>query len=162
MKKGLCGMFLILLVVAFGNSALGQPPFMPMPGGSRGASGASPAGELEGNVYVVADPDTNSLIVLTDKENHDRVKQIISDLDRVEPQVLIEVLIAEVTRNDALDIPRRRVGEKRRPAREGDLLAFFGGRLKSRSHLFPHDAGRGRGIGMTKEWDRLSPMSGVD
>ncbi len=59
--------------------------------------------ELKGQVYVVADTDTNSLLVATaskyDKEIHD----ILKELDRPVPQVLIKVLIAEVSHDNALD-----------------------------------------------------------
>jgi general secretion pathway protein D len=59
---------------------------------------------LIGQVYVVAEPDTNSLLVSTSSANFERVKAIIADLDRAVPQVLIKVLIAEVTHNDSLDL----------------------------------------------------------
>jgi len=63
-------------------------------------------GDLTGQVYVVADIDSNSLIVLTATKNLDRVKAILADLDKPVPQVLIKVLIAEVTheKNDDLGL----------------------------------------------------------
>lgn len=60
--------------------------------------------DLIGQVYVVAEPDTNSLLVTTSSANFDRVKLIIEDLDRAVPQVLIKVLIAEVTHDNSLDL----------------------------------------------------------
>jgi general secretion pathway protein D len=60
--------------------------------------------DLIGQVYVVAEPDTNSLLVSTSSTNFERVKSIIADLDRAVPQVLIKVLIAEVTHQDSLDL----------------------------------------------------------
>ena len=57
-----------------------------------------------GEVYVVADEDTNSLMVMTASKNFERLKEIMDDLDRPVPQVLIKVLIAEVTHDESLDL----------------------------------------------------------
>ncbi|MFH1731063.1 MAG: type II secretion system secretin GspD [Planctomycetota bacterium] len=62
------------------------------------------ASDLAGQVYVVADEDTNSVVVTTASKNFERVKAIILDLDRAVPQVLIKILIAEVTHNKSLDL----------------------------------------------------------
>ena len=43
-------------------------------------------------------------LVTTSSKNFDRVKAIIMDLDRAVPQVLIKVLIAEVTHDNSLDL----------------------------------------------------------
>jgi len=67
-------------------------------------SAAQTAAGLAGQVYVVADEDTNSLLVLTGSKNFDRVKEILADLDRPVPQVVIKVLIAEVTHDKSLDL----------------------------------------------------------
>ena len=74
--------------------------------GSRGTSpvATGAASDLTGQVYVVADADTNSLLVTTASKNFDRVKTILADLDRAVPQVLIKVLLAEATLNDGLDL----------------------------------------------------------
>lgn len=69
---------------------------------SSGASQA--AADLAGQVYAVADPDTNSLLVMTASNNFDRVRSILDELDRPIPQVLIKVLIAEVTHEDEHDL----------------------------------------------------------
>lgn len=53
--------------------------------------------ELSGDVKVVADTDSNALVVTTSPKNFARIRQIINDLDRVRRQVLIETLVAEVT-----------------------------------------------------------------
>ena len=76
-------------------------------GGSTGQlSGASraAAGDLTGQVYVVADLDTNSIIVTTAPKYVVRVKEILADLDRSVPQVLIKVLFAEVTHTNDSDL----------------------------------------------------------
>jgi general secretion pathway protein D len=77
-------------------------------GGRSGMGGMGTGGtnstDLTGQVYVVSDDDTNSLLVTTASKNFDRVKVIIEDLDRAVPQVLIKVLIAEVTHDKNLDL----------------------------------------------------------
>jgi general secretion pathway protein D len=52
----------------------------------------------------VADTDTNALLILTVPANFERLQTIIADLDRPIPQVVIKVLIAEVTWSDELDV----------------------------------------------------------
>ncbi|HEX8913400.1 MAG TPA: secretin N-terminal domain-containing protein, partial [Humisphaera sp.] len=61
------------------------------------------ANELTGQVYVVSDPDTNSLLVTVATRYAEPVKKIIAELDRPVPQVLIKVLVAEVTHDDGVD-----------------------------------------------------------
>lgn len=55
---------------------------------------------LAGNVKIVAEDSTNSLIITTYKRNFKTLERIIKQLDVVLPQVLIEVKIVEVTLND--------------------------------------------------------------
>jgi len=64
----------------------------------------SSATDLAGQVYVVANEDTNSLLVRAATKHFERVKEIIAELDRAIPQVLIKVLIAEVRHDDLLDL----------------------------------------------------------
>lgn len=75
-------------------------------GGGSGLPATLQNADLTGQVYVVADTDSNSLIVLTASRNYERVKTILNDLDKPVPQVLIKVLIAEVThsKNDDLGV----------------------------------------------------------
>ncbi len=71
----------------------------------RLSSGASAsASDLAGQVTVVADEDTNSLMVMTNSANFAKVKSVLADLDRPVPQVLIKVLIAEVTHDNNYDL----------------------------------------------------------
>jgi len=78
-------------------------PFVATAGGTSTTASETATG-LAGQVYVVANEDTNSLMVMTATKNFDVVKQIISDLDRPVPQVLIKVLIAELTTDKSLDL----------------------------------------------------------
>jgi general secretion pathway protein D len=59
--------------------------------------------ELNGQALVVADPDTNSLLVTTATKYQSQVKALIAELDRPAPQVLIRCLIAEVTHDNSAD-----------------------------------------------------------
>src|SRR5262249_32164077 len=64
----------------------------------RGSSGAySNLLQLQGNVFVTPSPDGESLIVTTTPDNYEAVKGIINALDVVPRQVMIEVVVAEVT-----------------------------------------------------------------
>ena len=80
------------------------------PGGTMGsgsASGsplASVTSDLIGQVYVVPDVDTNSLLIATATRYEQRVRDILAQLDRPVPQVLIKVLVAEVTHDNSLDL----------------------------------------------------------
>jgi general secretion pathway protein D len=93
---------------SFGNFGNTQTISRSTPGASGGGvsvpsnvSGA--ANQLAGQVYVVADPDTNSLLVSTASKYEQQVRDIISELDRPVPQVLMKVMIAEVTHNNSTD-----------------------------------------------------------
>lgn len=52
---------------------------------------------ITGQVDVQADPATNSLVIRTSPRNFEAIRNIVANLDRMRPQVLIKVLIAEVT-----------------------------------------------------------------
>ncbi|HSZ55889.1 MAG TPA: secretin N-terminal domain-containing protein, partial [Tepidisphaeraceae bacterium] len=97
----------------FGNQAgpggLGSTGGAGAPGGgnvgsaSRSGAASSSAASIVGQVYVVADQDTNSLLVTTATKYRDDVEKIIRELDRPVPQVLIKVLVAEVTHDNSVD-----------------------------------------------------------
>jgi general secretion pathway protein D len=72
--------------------------------GTTGAGTISGVAELIGQVLVVADTDTNSLLVSTATKYEKRVRELILELDRPVPQVLIKVLIAEVTHDNSDDL----------------------------------------------------------
>jgi general secretion pathway protein D len=75
-------------------------------GGAFGASGArsyAPVGTV-GEAMVSSDPETRRLIVITDDETSQYISQVITNLDRPKPQVLIKVVFLEVTYNKGYDI----------------------------------------------------------
>jgi general secretion pathway protein D len=55
-------------------------------------------------VRILPDPRTNTLLVMATKEDMVRIQQLVSSLDTSVAQVQIEVVIAEITLNNELDI----------------------------------------------------------
>ena len=70
---------------------------------SRSTSGQYPNNQV-GDAVISIDPETRSLIVIADDETSQYISQVVSNLDRPKPQVLIKVVFLEVTRTDSLDI----------------------------------------------------------
>lgn len=68
-----------------------------------GAAGQFPNNQV-GDAVISIDPETRSLIVIADDDTSQYISQVVSNLDRPKPQVLIKVVFLEVTRNDSLDI----------------------------------------------------------
>jgi general secretion pathway protein D len=84
----------------------------PQTGGQARATGSGggsstrqyyPNGTI-GDATITADPETRRLIVITDEETGDYVSQVVTNLDRPKPQVLIKVVFLQVTHNDGSDI----------------------------------------------------------
>src|SRR5215510_1655363 len=87
----------------------GSPP--PPPSSAPTAPGAALAGSgvgigelgvLEGQIRFIADEPTNSVIVTTFPRNWPEIEATIKQLDRQPRQVLVEVLVAEITLTDDL------------------------------------------------------------
>ena len=72
-------------------------------GGGTSSSGASTGDSLSEETYFEADPNTNSLLIMTSSKNYDKIKPIIEELDRPVGQVLIKVLFAELTHTNSVD-----------------------------------------------------------
>ena len=81
------------------------PPTVPTGASSGGgaAAGASLLQYAEG-VRVLPDPRTNSLLVMATKEDMERIEALIRSVDTAVAQVLIEVVIGEVTLDNQLDV----------------------------------------------------------
>lgn len=60
----------------------------------------SPFEQIEREVVVVPEPVSNSLVVSATPRFFDEIEQLVEDLDRRPPMVMIQVLIAEVTLNN--------------------------------------------------------------
>jgi general secretion pathway protein D len=81
------------------------PPPPPTTPGAPPGGAAAPIGELgliEGQVRFIPDETTNSVIVTTFPRNWPEIEATIKQLDRQPRQVLIEVLVAEITLTDDL------------------------------------------------------------
>jgi general secretion pathway protein D len=53
--------------------------------------------QAQGQVTIIADPNTNSLIVVGDPENAEMIRNILAQLDKIPEQVMIETIIVEAT-----------------------------------------------------------------
>jgi|JI10StandDraft_1071094.scaffolds.fasta_scaffold52640_2 general secretion pathway protein D len=74
-------------------------------GGSTSASGRQYYNNgMIGDAIITADPETRRLIVITDDETSQYISQVITNLDRPKPQVLIKVVFMEVTHSKGSDI----------------------------------------------------------
>jgi general secretion pathway protein D len=71
---------------------------------ARATPGTGIAGTLQGEVQIVPDETTNSLVIHAQPADYDIVRQAIEALDLRPLQVLIEVLIAEVRHTSELDL----------------------------------------------------------
>jgi general secretion pathway protein D len=78
------------------NNDGGTPAADPM------ESAPSSAGASEPPLKIVADDTKNSLLIMADDRDYQRVLRVIQSLDVVPSQVLIEAVIAEVDLNDDL------------------------------------------------------------
>ena len=93
-----------------GRPGTTQPPPPPTPvavgGGAAGGAGAEGGGFLQfaQGVRILPDPRTNALIIMATKEDMVRIEGLVRSIDTAVAQVQIEVVIAEVTLDNALDV----------------------------------------------------------
>ncbi len=77
-------------------------------GGARGGSSSStsqyPTANKIGDAYFSIDPESRRVVTIADEETSLAISQVLSNLDRPKPQVLIKVVFLEVTHNNASDI----------------------------------------------------------
>lgn len=80
-------------------------------GGFGGGGNSSTANRREyfsntmvGDAMISADTETRRIIVITDDETNMHISQVITNLDRPRPQVLIKVVFVEVEHRDNKDI----------------------------------------------------------
>ena len=71
--------------------------------GGAGSRSYTPNGTV-GEAMISADPETRRLIVITDEDTSQFISQVITNLDRPKPQVLIKVVFLEVTHRKGLDV----------------------------------------------------------
>lgn len=80
-----------------GASAETRPPQRPTP---RGAEPPAAGQEEDEGIRVVAEPATNSLVIYATSQEYLNIREILQKLDLIPRQVLMEVLVAEVTLTD--------------------------------------------------------------
>jgi general secretion pathway protein D len=81
-------------------------------GGSRSSTSSSgsstsrtyPNNTTIGDAYFSIDPETHRVVYIADEATAKYIGQVLTNLDRPKPQVLIKVVFLEVTRNDNSDI----------------------------------------------------------
>lgn len=104
---------LLGLTLAFGLCAQAQQRGggAARPGaGGAGASGVSTASRQYennatiGDAYFSIDPETHRVVYIADEATARYIAQVLTNLDRPKPQVLIKVVFVEVTYNNASDI----------------------------------------------------------
>ncbi len=88
------------------GTAAAPPPPPPSVGGGGGGGSAQNSGFLQyqEGVRILPDPRTNSLLIMATKEDMARLEELIRSVDTSVAQVQIEVVIAEVTLNNELDV----------------------------------------------------------
>ena len=57
-----------------------------------------------GSATFSVDPDTHNVVVIADEETAEQIRQVIKNLDRPKPQVLIKVVFLEVQHNNSLEL----------------------------------------------------------
>jgi general secretion pathway protein D len=76
----------------------GLPPGLPsVPGAPRPATPTAPGAKPEEQLRIVPDPGTNSLIIYGTVQEFQNIKNILKDLDIIPRQVLMDVMVAEVS-----------------------------------------------------------------
>jgi len=97
------------LLVAPGSAIAQRGGFGGGFGGGGGAAGATTANRQQyysngmvGEAMISVDPETRRVIIISDEETNEHIKEVIEALDQPKPQVLIKVVFMEVThRNDS-------------------------------------------------------------
>ncbi len=80
-------------------------------GGSLGTSRVTPGGARQyrsntelGDAVIQIDPETRSLVIVTDEDTHRELVTVIKTLDKPKPQVLIKVVFLQVTYKKGYDV----------------------------------------------------------
>jgi type II secretory pathway component GspD/PulD (secretin) len=75
-------------------------------GAARTARSATayPSSTEVGEAMISVDTETRNLIVITDEETAEQIRDVVASLDRSPPQVLINVVFLEVTHRKGLDL----------------------------------------------------------
>jgi general secretion pathway protein D len=72
-------------------------------GGTRSSQRQYPNNTGIGDATITVNQETRKVIVVTDEDTNNNIKEVIASLDQPKPQVLIKVVFLEVTYNNTLD-----------------------------------------------------------
>ena len=86
---------------------MGQPP--PPPGAALPSGTEAAPGEIVGDVTIVSDEANNALIIKTSPRNYEIIEATIKQIDIVPKQVLIELMLAQITLNDTFNFSLEQV-----------------------------------------------------
>ena len=81
--------------------------------------------DLSGQVRVVADAVSNSVMVLSPERNFDRLRRLLEQLDQPVKQVLVRVLVAEVTLEKGIDLGVELMGGSRGSTDASNVFTDF-------------------------------------
>jgi general secretion pathway protein D len=96
---------LVQLQAQFGPGGFGGGGFGGGGNASRSRSTRTyPSNGTVGNATISIEPETRSLVVIADDETSQYISNVVYNLDRPKPQVLIKVVFMEVTHNNSSDI----------------------------------------------------------
>ena len=129
------------LAFAQEGGSFAPPPVIMVEAPAASAPAASPAGEspssgnegsdnigttVAGDAIIKYDPETDSIIVITDEATNNQIGHVITTLDKPVPQVLIKVLFLEVTYNNDSDIGVQAALQYGSNGEEDTLASDFG------------------------------------
>jgi cell division septation protein DedD len=119
----------------------------PAPGVPRPPTPAAPGAKPEEQLRIVADPATNSLIIYGTAQEFQNIKNILKELDAVPRQVLLDVLVAEVTLSDNQSLGVDYEVLRRNPSSIFGQKFGSAGAIRTLGDLFPTTAsGFGGGV----------------
>jgi len=105
---------LLVLALAFLTTLSAHAQFAPGGFGGFGGGGNAAANRSRanrtypnngvGSATFTIDPETRNLIIVADPDTTKYITEVVSNLDRPKPQVLIKVVFLELTHNDSLDL----------------------------------------------------------
>jgi len=110
---GLAALFLLSLVSPSAWAQTNRTTQNRQTGGNTGGGGSARGSTssrdyanstLVGDAMITSDADTRRLIVITDEETNENIRQVIAELDRPKPQVLINVVFVQVQHDKDLDL----------------------------------------------------------
>lgn len=127
-RKTLCPALAGAAILLAWPNALGQGFGGGFGGGNTTTEGARQYfnNTMLGDALIEIDPETRSLIIITDEETNVHIDQVIQQLDRPKPQVLIKVVFVEVTHRDELDIGIEGSLGYTQETRDGELQSNYG------------------------------------